>query len=127
MGFDLNIHANLMICSDTGKPYYYAADVRSSFMRIYDLSKLVVPKTYRRFLNQRGGIFHAYTTNVFEDYNTLDVSIAEFLEKYPSWTAVKAFDEECNIYWTEKDHNEFKEALEWFNKDCIQYRINWSY
>ena len=116
-----------MICSDTGKPYYYAADVRSSFMRIYDLSKLVVPKTYRRFLNQRGGIFHAYTTNVFEDYNTLGVSIADFLEKYPSWTAVKAFDEECNLYWTEKDHNEFKEALEWFNKDCIQYRINWSY
>jgi len=126
MGFDLNIHATLLICSDTGKPYYYTNGERGSLMRIYDLSRLVVPKEHRRFLNQRGGIFHAYTTKVFEDYNTIDVSICDFLEKYPSWTDVKTYDEDCT-YWTEKDHNEFKAALEWFNKDCIMYRINWSY
>jgi len=126
MGFDLNIHADLMICSDTGKPYYYSDDNRSSFTRIYDLSKLIVPKDYRRFLNQRGLIFHAYTTNVFENYNIIDVSITDFLKKYPSWENVKKFDEEC-IYWTEKDHDEFKKALEWFSNDCIQYRICWSY
>ena len=124
MGFDLNIRADLGICSDTGKPYFFIND--GSRMLIYDLSKLVVPKEYRRFLNQRGGIFHAYTTNVFEDENITDVSVYEFLEKYPSWEAVKEYDEECT-YWTEKDHNEFKKALEWFNKDCIQYRIYWSY
>jgi hypothetical protein len=114
----------LLICSDTGKPYFYISD--GSRMRVYDLSKLTVPKEHRRFLNQRGGIFHAYTTNVFENNDITNVSVYEFLEKYPSWTAVKDFDEECN-YWTEKDHNEFKAALEWFNKDCIEYRINWSY
>jgi hypothetical protein len=125
MGFDLNIHVDLLICSDTGKPYFYISD--GSRMRVYDLSKLTVPKEHRRFLNQRGGIFHAYTTNVFENNDITNVSVYEFLEKYPSWTAVKDFDEECNHYWTEKDHNEFKAALEWFNKDCIMYRINWSY
>lgn len=124
MGFDLNIHVDLLICSDTGKPYFYISD--GSRMRVYDLSKLTVPKEHRRFLNQRGGIFHAYTTNVFENNDITNVSVYEFLEKYPSWTAVKDFDEECT-YWTEKDHNEFKAALEWFNKDCIEYRINWSY
>jgi hypothetical protein len=124
MGFDLNISTDLMICSDTGKPYFYIPD--GSRMRIYDLSKLVVPNTYRRFLNQRGSIFHAYTTCVFENDDITNVSVYEFLEKYPSWTDVKTYDEECT-YWTEKDHNEFKTALEWFNKDCIQYRINWSY
>jgi hypothetical protein len=124
MGFDLNISTDLMICSDTGKPYFYIPD--GSRMRIYDLSKLVVPKEYRRFLNQRGSIFHAYTTCVFENDDITNVSVYEFLEKYPSWTDVKTYDEECT-YWTEKDHNEFKTALEWFNKDCIQYRINWSY
>ena len=124
MGFDLNIRADIAICSDTGKPYFFIPD--GSRMLIYDLSKLVVPKEYRRFLNQRGGIFHAYTTNVFNNYDTIDASIYDFLEKYPSWTAVKAYDEECN-YWTEKDHDEFKKALEWFNQDCIQYRIYWSY
>ena len=124
MGFDLNIRADLAICSDTGKPYFYIPD--GSRMRIYDLSKLAVPKEHRRFLNQRGGIFHAYTTNVFNNYDTLDASIYDFLENYPSWEAVKVYDEDCN-YWTEKDHNEFKTALEWFNKDCIQYRIYWSY
>ena len=124
MGFDLNIRADLAICSDTGKPYFYIAD--SSRMRVYDLSKLVVPKEHRRFLNQRGGIFHAYTTCVFEDNNITNVSVYEFLEKYPSWEDVKAYDEECT-YWTEKDHDEFKAALEWFNKDYIKYRIDWSY
>ena len=124
MGFDLNIRADIAICSDTGKPYFFIND--GSRMLIYDLSKLVVPKEYRRFLNQRGGIFHAYTTNVFEDENITNVSVYEFLEKYPSWEAVKEYDEECT-YWTEKDHDEFKKALEWFNKDCVQYRINWSY
>jgi hypothetical protein len=124
MGFDLNIRADIAICSDTGKPYFFIPD--GSRMLIYDLSKLVVPKEYRRFLNQRGGIFHAYTTNVFNNYDTIDASIYDFLEKYPSWEAVKAYDEECN-YWTEKDHDEFKAALEWFNQDCIQYRIYWSY
>jgi hypothetical protein len=124
MGFDLNIHLDLLICSDTGKPYFYISD--GSRMRVYDLSKLTVPKEHRRFLNQRGGIFHAYTTRVFENDDITNVSVYEFLEKYPSWTAVKDFDEECT-YWTEKDHNEFKAALEWFNKDCIEYRINWSY
>ena len=124
MGFDLSIRADLWICSDTGKPYFFIND--GSRMLIYDLSKLVVPKEYRRFLNQRGGIFHAYTTNVFEDENITNVSVYEFLEKYPSWEAVKEYDEDCT-YWTEKDHDEFKKALEWFNKDCVEYRINWSY
>ena len=124
MGFDLNIHADLMICSDTGKPYFYISD--GSRMRIYDLSKLTIPKEHRRFLNQRGSIFHAYTTCVFENKDIYNVSVYEFLEKYPSWDVVKSYDEEC-VYWTEKDHNEFKAALEWFNKDYIQYRIDWSY
>jgi len=124
MGFDLNIHANLSICSDTGKPYFYISD--GSRMRIYDLSKLVVPKEHRRFLNQRGSIFHAYTTCIFENKDITNMPVYEFLEKYPSWNDVKTYDEECN-YWTEKDHNEFKAALEWFNHDYIQYRIDWSY
>jgi len=127
MGFDLTIHANLTICSDTGKPYFYIDNGHiSPSMRIYDLSKLAVPKEYRRFLNMRGGIFHAYTSCVFEDNNITNVSVYEFLEKYPSWTDVKAYDTDC-MYWTEKDHDEFKAALEWFNNDCITYRIDWSY
>ena len=127
MGFDLNIKADLQICSDTGKPYFYIDNGHiSPSMRIYDLSKLAVPKEYRQFLNMRGGIFHAYTTNVVEDNNITNMSVYEFLEKYPSWMDVKTYDEE-QTYWTEKDHNEFKVALEWFGNDCIQYRIDWSY
>jgi len=124
MGFDLNIHVDLLICSDTGKPYFYISD--GSRMRVYDLSKLVVPKEHRRFLNQRGSIFHAYTTCVFDNNDITNVSVYEFLEKYPSWDAVKTYDEE-QTYWTEKDHNEFKAALEWFNHNFIHYRIDWSY
>jgi len=127
MGFDLNIKADLQICSDTGKPYFYIDNGHiSPSMRIYDLSKLAVPKEYRRFLNMRGGILHAYTTNVFEDNNITNMAVYEFLEKYPLWMDVKTYDEE-QTYWTEKDHDEFKVALEWFSNDCIQYRIDWSY
>ena len=127
MGFDLIIRSELMICSDTGKPYYYTqSSSRNLSMRIYDLSKLAVPKEHRRFLNQRGSIFHAYTTCVFDNDDICDAPVYDFLEKYPSWEMVKIYDDECT-YWTEKDHNEFKAALEWFSEDCINYRINWSY
>ena len=33
----------------------------------------------------------------------------------------------CVLVQEGEDHDEFKAALEWFNQDCIQYRINWSY
>ena len=126
MGFDLNIRALLSLCSDTGKPYYYMeSSSRSLATRIYDLSKLSVPKEHRRFLNQRGSIFHAYTSCIFDE-ETVMATITDFLEKYPPWEAVKAYDEE-NTYWTEIDHDEFKKALEWFDQDSIQYTIDWSY
>ncbi len=126
MGFDLNIRAVLSLCSDTGKPYYYMeSSSRGLSMRIYDLSTLSIPKEHRRFLKQRGSIFHAYTSCVFDE-EIITVTITDFLEKYPPWEAVKAYDEE-NTYWTETDHNEFKKALEWFDQDSIQYTIDWSY
>lgn len=127
MGFDLNIRAELAICSDTGKPYCFVeTGAQNTLTRIYDLSKLSVPKEHRRFLNQRGSIFHVYTSNVFE-YDITNVSVSEFIEKYPSWNTVLAYDHDCN-YWTEADHNAFKVALEWLNTDGFaQYRIHWSY
>jgi hypothetical protein len=107
----------------TGKPYYYASDNS----RKYDLSAATVPAEHRRMMQLRGGIFHAYTTQVYEDKDTVDVSVSDFLEKFPTWEEVHEHDPECD-YWTEKEHNEFKDALLWLNaNNGIEYRVQWSY
>ena len=123
MGFDLFIYASFLVCPETGKPYCFASD----HSRNYDLSVATVPEKHRRMMQLRGGILHAYTTQVYEDKNTVNVSVYDFLEKFPTWDEVREYDPECD-YWTEKEHNEFKDALMWLNaNNTVQYRVDWSY
>jgi len=127
MGFDLTIHAVFLLCSDTGKPYCFNLDNNKRLIKSYDLSVADVPAAHRRMMKLRGGILHAYTTKVFDDYATLDMSVSDFLDKFPTWDEVHNHDPDCD-YWTEKDHNEFKTALEWLNENnFVQYRVHWSY
>ena len=123
MGFDLFIRATFLLCRSTGKPYYFASDNS----RNYDLSVATVPAEYRRMMQLRGGIFHAYTTQMFEDKDMVDVSVSDFLEKFPTWDEVHEYDPECD-YWTEQEHNDFKDALTWLNANhLVEYRVQWSY
>lgn len=130
MGFLLTITCNLNICTETGKPYYLLVS-KDGAKKEYRLPDITVPLEYRRFLQQFGGsFFHAYTTSrISDEYSHItSMSALAFLDQYPAWTDVLIDPNYHNEdEWTMKDHEQFKNALEWFSQQAIDYTVNWSY
>jgi hypothetical protein len=101
MGFDLHIVMLLMIDEKTGLPLTHTAQV---------------PEKYRKFLNQKGPWFSNYVAQ----FDGIFVSAERFLEEYPEWNDILSDDE-----WSQKNHEEFKEALVWFAEKG--FNLLWSY
>lgn len=121
MGFDINIEMVLSMCAETGKPYSYGKDLE----RVYDFSTILVPQELKQYLVGRGPVFHAYTQH-FNYEDRYNVPVYEFLEHYPSWDSVQE-EYADHEYWTEEDHNKFKELLEWCKAQRVSFRVDWSY
>jgi hypothetical protein len=100
MGFDLNIVMVLMLDEKTGLPITQA---------LY-----AVPEKFRRFINQKGSWF----SNYVERFEGQIISVRAFLEEYPHYS-----EEES---WSLQDHEQFKEALEWFAETDV-FNVVWSY
>lgn len=123
MGYDFYIKARFAVCEITGQLYYYSLN---PLTRHYDLSKIVVPEQYRRFLYLRGRMYHLYTQDVSND-DWFQTEISELVETFPSWEDIEESGFAEDYDWKEEDHNQFREALEWFaNQDGIFY-ASWSY
>jgi hypothetical protein len=128
MGFDLYINLTLPIDHNSGMPYVYNAD---NSKKPYSPSDFIVPEKHRLWLKQRGHHFHYYIRDIdgSDTMNTLHTEA--FLEKYPEWEDIKSSmeldgEDEESYDWTEKDHTEFKEALQWFSSKEY-FSISWSY
>jgi hypothetical protein len=128
MGFDLYINLTLPIDQNSGMPYVYTTD---NSKKPYSPSNFCVPEKHRLWLKQRGHIFHYYIRDIdgSDTMNTLHTEA--FLEKYPEWEDIKSSmeldgEDEESYSWTEKDHDDFKEALQWFSSKEY-FSISWSY
>ena len=124
MGFDLSITLNFRIDPKTGLPFVWGKD--NSRMP-YVPSEFEVPEKYRKWIQQRGHIFHSYIKAL--DKYGYSTDVYTFLDTYPDWDEVLKDigpdDDDCD-YWNESDHDDFREALEWFNeKSC--FMVEWSY
>jgi hypothetical protein len=121
MGFDLSITLSLRINLQTGLPFVWGKDYSH---QPYTPSDFEVPEKYRKWVNRGGHVFHFYIKNI-DEFST---SVASFLENYPEWNNVlKDMGPNGDYdYWTLADHDEFKEALEWFNTKT-NFEISWSY
>jgi hypothetical protein len=128
MGFDINVELRMLMCSETGKPYYFKYDEeKQSIEKVYELPTVVVPEELRPYLMKKGRIFHAYT-EVFNDRDTFDVDVETFLESFPSWDEVKEHSSyKKSDDWTLKDHKAFKKLLKWCAKQEPYYHVSWSY
>jgi hypothetical protein len=127
MGFDLTITLNVSIDPQTGLPYiYYVDNNRFLNKKPYVPQEHKIPDKYLRFIEQRGSIFHSYIKQ-FEE-NVHDTSVACFLEFYPEWEYVEK-ENGTEYEWCEKDHYEFKEALEWMCSvsPVPIFNVCWSY
>jgi len=129
MGFDFYIHLCFSMCPSTGKPYVWK-HTPEGVEKDYQLPTVVVPEEHRRFLQLRGRFLHIYTDE-FNENDIFSADIDALLEKFPGWDFIKndtrysEYAENCD--WTEKDHYEFKAALEWCLSQPHWYMANWNY
>ena len=128
MGFDFNITLTLQLCPETGKPFYYTSSAEKGFYKEYTLPELNIPEAHKRFVQQRGPIFHVYT-GMFSFNDIFTVDIQKLLDEFPDWEEVLSSDyyDENDDGWSEEDHNEFREALTWFNQQNVSFQASWSY
>jgi hypothetical protein len=130
MGFDLHINLNLSLDVNTGLPFVWGNNLEK---KPYVPSDLEVPLKYRKWVWQRGHHFHYYIRSINESDLLSSTNVEHFLEKYPEWADVKNWmtldgEDEESYTWTEKDHDDFKEALKWFaSKIYIYFEVSWSY
>ena len=113
MGFDLSIQLHLCMCPQSGIPFAWDTYLGKTYV---NLSDYVVPPEFRKWVQARGRHFHSYILWCDESTSSCDVGL--FLENFPEWKDVDN--------WTEKDHNEFKAALEYFAR-YPGYVVSWSY
>ena len=119
MGFDINVSLIAGIDEYTGMPFVWG----KNFEKLpYVPSEYEVPEKHRKYLKQRGLIFHFYIKEI--EGTTTDVGT--FLHHYPDWRQVKKDMGEEYDYWTKADHDGFKQALKWLNEKGI-FGITWSY
>ena len=128
MGFDLYIGLTLLIDDKTGLPYVYNSD---NSRKPFNPLDFIVPENHRERLKQRGHIFHYYIRDINGSDTMNTISTTAFLEKYPDWEDIKSSmdldgEDEESYSWTEKDHDDFKEALQWFSSKEY-FSISWSY
>lgn len=119
------------MCVETGKPHAWKTDTNE---KVQDLSILDVDEKYRRFLILTD---QDCNLNVFRTAidNACVTSLERMIECFPDWFED---DDHCpriarcelccefkSIGWSREEHEQFKEALEYFASKGIAYRIEW--
>ena len=122
MGFDLTISVCFLLCPETGLMYEYNDDLTKT----YNINNVRVPEHLRRFVKQRGRHLRLYTSRVTDEYST---GADNFLDKFPEWSEIADDNdyEDYKDFWTEEDHNLFKETLAWLVDQKINAIVSWSF
>lgn len=128
MGLDIYVSLSLLMCTTTGKPFYFRT-INGNLESSYEVPTVEVPSHLRKYLIGRGPLFTAYTEGLERDGMGFTVGADRFLESYPEWEDVK----ESSFYsdepgaWSEEDHTGFKELLQWCVDQSFHFTVSWSY
>lgn len=125
MGFDLCIQMVITMCPIKGKPYYSVYNEETKqHEKVYGIPEIQIPEHLVKYLTGRGWHYQPYIENLAnEGYARVDIA----LDQFPSVEEVKehsSFDED---HWSEEDHNNFKELLEFLNDQKVDFQLSWSY
>ena len=128
MGLEIRIELHIQISESNGLPSVWIKQDDSYALIPFDPTIYTVPTEFLRFINLKGKMFNVYIETFMLEDTIPEVDCAAFLEYFPTYESVKESSdyEGCEEYWTEKDHNEFKQAIEWFESKGSFY-ITWSY
>jgi hypothetical protein len=126
MGFNLQIRIILYINPTTGLPFIHKYTNTTVETIPYKTEEYRVPEKFRKYLYQHGSQFHYYIAP-FHSRET-ETTASGFLHYYPKWEDFVKYNSEYEGgTWCEKDHDEFKKALEWMvSKDDV-FTLSWSY
>jgi hypothetical protein len=105
----------------TGKPFYEKYDpILNDLLRIpYNPTKNLIPKEFRKWIrcnSMNSGLF-----NELFYCGDFVGTISEICENYPAYEDITNSD-----IWSEQEHNELREALNWFSKDSIYLIDCWT-
>ena len=130
MGFDINICLQLLMCAETGTPFYlhWNKDTKT-VTKEYSIPSIEIPQELRKYLVGRGHLFHAYT-DYFNEQDIFTTDVRQFLEHYPSWDSVIQHDNYSDDYadcWNEEDHKNFEKLLDFLSEQEVNFTICWSY
>jgi hypothetical protein len=130
MGFDINICLSLLLCPETGKPFYLHWDKTThKITKNYSIPIIEIPKELCKYLEGRGHLFHAYT-DYFNERDIFTTDVRQFLEHYPSWDRVIEHENYTDDYegcWNEEDHTNFEKLLDFLTEQEVTFTITWSY
>ena len=121
MGYDMILTIQIPIDSVSGQPSQYT----DSGMKPIDLCSYVVPEEHRKYIRNRGWIFHEYVPESYKEDTSVE---ADYMARsMPTWDELKQrIPEDWIDIWREEDHDGFKAAMEWFGAMGI-YTVTWSY
>lgn len=124
MGFDIYIKMSMMVCPETGRPFYYKKNKETGKTeKLYEFPSVIIPEHLRKYITGRGSHFNAYIEGCVESMNC-DVDF--FLDRFPSWEDVQIH--ECyDDSWTSDDHFGFEDLLIWCNEQDVPFEVCWSY
>ena len=127
MEIELCIQVDLLISKTKGVPFYY-----KDGEEIYDLSTIVVPEKYLRFVHMKGNHLVTYTRHFSDKHNIQ--AVESFRAAIPEGDASTEYLDRLHFYdeasdittrWTEEDHAAFMEALDWFCAQPAPYSVSW--
>jgi len=124
MELDIRIMCSFDLCPNSGKPYYL-----TDAGKVYGIPEITVPEEFRPFVQQKGVVFHAYTTSRFDPAysNITEMSVLSFLDGYPEWLDIMIdLHYDAQSGWTKARHLKFKKALAWFAQQDFDYKVKWS-
>lgn len=92
----------------TGKGCTFDETCKKKDLDTNNLAGFEVPEKYKRFIHLEGQFVKCYQMDNLTLFNHPEY----VLNTYPEWSSIK---DKVGKKWSEADHIEFREALEWFN------------
>jgi len=117
--FNMKIELHMQMCPISGLPVIHSKIYDEQFINIKDY---VIPEKFRKWCSYKGTQFHAYILELDNEHHT-SMNVKSFLDNFPEWEDIK---ENFGNEWTEEDHNEFKEVVEYL-AERPGYVLSWSY
>jgi hypothetical protein len=124
MGFDLSIEMVMQMCPEKGKPYYMVYDEDTKALeKVYGIPDVQVPEHLAKYLQGRGRHLEVYLKDLNDDGPEYPYVLLDF---YPTFEEVKEWSD-YEDYWTEGDHEHFRELLEWCAEQKVSFQVSWSF